>query len=151
MRLIYPRTESVITCSSSSIRSRIDISSKASRISVLLSSPKRSRIAVNSSFMSSISLDSDPNIAFNSATISSKPFCSVIILSFSIPVNRCNLMSKMAWAWISENLNSSINFGRASLASLDPRIILMILSILSRAIKYPSNKCNRAKAFRRSN
>ena len=92
----------VITTSSSSIKSSIRISSAKYWISDLRSSPNFSFTSNNSVLINSKRKCSLPNNSFKEAINFINWSNSSLIFSRSMPVKRCNLNSKIAFAWISE-------------------------------------------------
>ena len=127
------------------------ISALAFLISVLRSSPKSSFNLSASSLIIPYIFESSDKIPVNSSINSISSLYSWLILSLSSPVSLCNLISRIAFAWISENLNFAINSVRATFASFEARIILITSSILSSAILNPSKIWALFLAFFNSN
>ena len=149
--LIYPAWEMVKTTFSSGIMSSMLNSPPENSITDLLSSPCFSFISRSSSFMIVILLSLSFKISFRSFISSTKLSYSSLNLSCSRPVSCLNLISTIAFDWISDNLNSVIKFFLASSALEDFLIISITLSILSDAIIRPSRIWALSSAFFRSN
>ena len=130
--------EIVTTISSLAIRSSILISPASSSIDVLRSSPYLSLTSISSSLMICILLGSSAKISFKSAIVAINSAYSALTLSISRPVSFWSLISKIAFACISDSLNSFIKPFLASSPFLDARISFITASRLSRAIINPS-------------
>ena len=147
--LIYPNLVRAITTCSSFIKSSNSMSPSAATIFVFLSSPNFFFISNNSSFMMSYTNLSLANISFKWAINFINSAYSSSSFSLCNPDKRFNCISKMACAWISVNLNLSINLSFAS--SYDDLMIWITSSMLSIAIIKPSNMCALASALSSSN
>ena len=127
------------------------ISPSACLISVLLASAYLSFIAIISSLITPKSNFSSDNIALKCSIFFINSLYSSSIFCLSNPVSLCNLISKIAWAWISVKPNLDVNPSLASPVVLDDLIKLITASILSNAILKPSNICALASALFNSN
>ena len=149
---MYWLWDRVIIICSFSIKSSFSIwSTCPSIITLRRLSPNFSLTSNNSSLTIWITRSGLARISSKSAISSISLLYSSSILSRSKPVSLWRRISRIAWAWISVNPNWSIKPAFASSAVCDPRIKLIILSILSKAILKPSNMWARAWAFLRSN
>ena len=140
----------VTTISSSAIRSSISMSPTSSRISVLRSSPYFFWISFISSLIIWSTIASLSRIALNLAMFLIKSWYSALIFSLSNPVSLCNLMSRIAWAWMSERSKSDIRRAFASLGSEEDLINSITSSKKSSAFFSPSRICARSSALLRS-
>ena len=136
----------------SGIKSSSEISPKLLiSISVLLSSLYLSLITVNSSMINWINFAWFARISSKFLIISFNSFSSSFIFSIARPVNLPNLISVIAFACLSDKLNTSIIVAWASASVLEFLIILIISSILLTAIFNPSKIWALALAFSKSN
>jgi len=139
-----------MTVFSLGIISSIEISNASNPIAVLLSSPYFSEIARISSRITRRSVFLSARIAFSLRIFSINSAYSASSFSLSKPVRARRRMSTIACAWTSVSSNLSINSCLATWTLLDPRMIRITSSILSRAFSRPSNICARSCALFRS-
>ena len=150
IRLIYPSFVMVMTTSSFGIRSSMEMSYSSNPMEVLLSSPYFSemtrisfRITPRRSFLSA-------RIALYSAIFFMSSSYSASSFSLSSPVRALKRMSTIACACASLRLNSFMRDSFAICTVLEPRMIVITRSILSRAISKPSKIWARSSALFRS-
>ena len=140
-----------MTCCSG-IKSSSSISKSDPRtISVRRSSPCLCFTSNNSSRIIAWTRSSFAKISFKSAINATNPWYSSSILPRSNPVKRRKRISKIAFPWRSDNENSDINEFNASSSVDEPRIIAIIRSIWSKAIRSPSKIWARSSALFKSN
>ena len=104
-----------------------------------LSSPNSSLISFNSFLINVLSLDFDFKIFSISSCSSTNSFLSFSILSCSNFANCLSLISKIAFAWISDNLNAFIN---SFFGSSEFLMIFITLSKSTKIVSSPSRICS---------
>jgi len=137
----------VITTFSLGIKSSIEMSYSSNPIAVLLSSPYLSRITIISSLITPNNNFLSARIAFNSPMRFISSAYSVSNFSLSRPVNARNLISTIACACTSVKSNAAIKPSLAICVVLEPLIILITSSMLSRAINNPCKIWARSSAL----
>ncbi len=120
-------------------------------ILVLRFSPYFSFTLINSFLIISRTFWGVARIALNCSIFLISSTYSSNSLSLSRPVNWCNLISRIAWAWALVNLKFSINAFLAASTSFDFSIMLTTLFIFSTAFFNPSRMWARSSAFSSSN
>ena len=128
----------------------MSISEVSATISVLRGSPYSALSARSSSRMIFITSASLARISFRRAISFSTSSYSAMILSRSRPVSRWSRISRMAWAWTSESLNSRTSPVFASSGLADALMSAITASRFSRAILRPRRIWARSSAFLRS-
>ena len=144
---MYPILVMVITTSSLGIRSSVEMSYSSNPMAVLLSSPYFSEITRISFLITPSNNFLSARIALYSAIFFSSSAYSVSSFSLSRPVRALRRISTIAWDCASLKLKRLINSAFAICTVLDPRMILITSSMLSRAISRPSKMCARSSAL----
>ena len=128
----------MITVFSRGIMSSMEISKASKPIEVLLSSPYLSEISSISSRITRRRRFLSSRIAFNLRIFSINSAYSVSSFSLSRPVSARRRISTIAWACTSVSSKRSISSCLAIWTLLEPRMIRITSSILSRAFRSPS-------------